>query len=130
MRRVSLDEPQALEVVAADPMPGRLPRRSVPAGLWTAYRQAERQLLDLPSPDALSRYKGAVRQLAAHALASYEAATEFHFGCRGGFKRLVYIRALEQTLDELTPGQVTKWAGVRLLQRLDLVRGLLLDLFA
>jgi uncharacterized protein YaaR (DUF327 family) len=111
---------------AAPPRPAPV---SVPPVVWTSYRAAEEELLELPTYDTLKRYKRAVQELMARTLASQEPTTDLHVS-RHGFKRLVYVHALEQSLDEITSDRLREWSGVQLLQRLDLVRGLLVDLFA
>lgn len=111
---------------AAPPRPAPV---SVPPVLWTSYRTVEEELLELPTYDSLKRYKRAVQELMARTLASQEPTTDLHVS-RHGFKRLVYVHAVEQSLDEITSDRLREWSGVQLLQRLDLVRGLLVDLFA
>lgn len=102
---------------------------SVPPSLWDSYREAEEDLLELPTYDTLRRYKRAVQEVMKRALASKRPAIDMHVS-RHGFKRLVYVQAVEQSLDEITPEKLRDWHGVQLLQRLDLIRGLLVDLFA
>jgi len=101
---------------------------AVPLSLWDGYRAAEEDLLDLPTYETLRRYKRAVQELLKRALASKRPVMDMHVS-RHGFKRLVYVHAVEQSLDEITPDRLREWQGVKLLQRLDLIRGLLLDLF-
>lgn len=113
---------------AAPPRPAPV---SVPPALWAGYRAAEEDLLQLPTYDTLKRYKRAVQEIMGRTLTSQEPTTDIHVHVSGhGFKRLVYVHAVEQSLDELTPDRLREWSDVQRLQRLDLVRGLLVDLFS
>lgn len=102
---------------------------SVPEAVWRRYQMADADLRLAPSNQALAAYKAAVGQLVEHAVAGAEDKPPGYVDERDRFRRLVYLQALEQSLEELTADQLKKGAPVRLIQRLNLIASLLMDLF-
>lgn len=104
-------------------------RESWPPSLWQAYRDAEQQLLHVPTEDALHGFRQTVQKMLRYALRSHHPTTEGFLSNAGGFRRLVRVQAIEESLKAITPEHLDKLNGIRLLAHLDLIRGMLVDIF-
>lgn len=100
-----------------------------PPSLWQAYRQAERQLLSVPTQDALQGFRHTVQKMLRYALRSHQPTTDGFLSNSGGFRRLVRVQAIEESLKAITPEYLDRLNGIRLLGHLDLIRGMLVDIF-
>lgn len=108
----------------------REPPRTPPVSQarWSALALCERHLLASPTPARMDAYLTAIRGLLADALQSQKAEVGPYFSPKGRFRQMIFIRQLNDELDELVRDLRDGRLGTGIAERVDAIRGLLLDI--
>lgn len=97
--------------------------------LWQQLSQYEYAVLDNPSDPYLEQYMGIVRNMLKQALKRHRAELAPYWSPTGRFRQMVHVvqvnDALEAVVTDIRSGHV----GTELARRLDIIRGLLVDLW-
>ena len=95
---------------------------------WSQLASCERHLLASPTPARMDAYLAAVRALLADALQLQKAEVGPYFSPKGRFRQMIFIRQLNDELDELVRDLRDGRLGTGIAERVDAIRGLLLDI--
>ncbi|MCY0886435.1 MAG: DUF327 family protein [Firmicutes bacterium] len=114
------------------PAPGRArtPVRDLTASpAWRRLLQLEAELVAVPGPDTVQRYRQHVRTLLNRLLERATAARLPPLSARGRFQQLFVVARIDWELAEIGRQALTAHPGTALLGHLDALKGLLVDLW-
>lgn len=97
--------------------------------LWQKLTQQEYAVLDNPDDPYLDQYLSIVRAMLSRALERHRAKSAPYWSPKGRFQQMVHVHEVNQALDDLVADIRTGHRGTQLARRLDIIRGLLLDLW-
>ncbi|MCY0878409.1 MAG: DUF327 family protein [Firmicutes bacterium] len=97
--------------------------------IWEELRQREQRLLQDPTDPHITQYLDTVRDLLNHALKRHQAKSQTYWSPKGRFRQMIHIVQVNRALDDLVNDVRRRRGAWQLARHLDLIRGLLLDLW-
>ncbi|MHB1954015.1 MAG: DUF327 family protein [Sulfobacillus sp.] len=96
---------------------------------WNQLQEAETGLLRMTTLTSLDHYIHAVRDVLSKALQKQTAEISVYMSPQGRFRQMVHIRHLNTELAALHRDVRDGHKGSRLMERLDAIRGILVDIW-
>ncbi len=127
-------QPLSVSTLIGPPMsappgkPSRPQDRSTAIPGWERLETAETSLVRDTTLATLGEYVHAVRNVLALALSRHTAEVGYYLSPKGRFRQMVHIRHLNSELEALHQDVRSGRRGSTLMERLDAVRGILVDL--
>ena len=97
--------------------------------LWQRLSASESAVLEKPTDPHLTQYLDTVRDLLNQALKRHQAKSSTYWSPKGRFRQMVHIVEVNRALDDLLEDIKNRRPATQLAKRLDIIRGLLVDLW-
>ncbi len=95
---------------------------------WARLDRQEQQLLARMSLDAVDAYARTVKDILTAALGEHQTEIGGYFSPSGGFRYMVRIKSVTTELENLRQALIRRSPANMVMQRMDLIRGLLCDI--
>ncbi len=95
---------------------------------WARLDRQEQQLLARMSLDAVDAYARTVKDILTAALGEQQTEIGGYFSPSGGFRYMVRIKSVTTELENLRQALIRRSPANMVMQRMDLIRGLLCDI--
>ncbi|MCY0899172.1 MAG: DUF327 family protein [Firmicutes bacterium] len=102
---------------------------SVEAALWEELTHSEQRLLEDPTDPHITQYLDTVRDLLNQALKRHQAKSQTYWSPKGRFRQMIHIVQVNRALDDLVNDVRQRRGAWQLARHLDVIRGLLIDLW-
>jgi hypothetical protein len=110
-------------------VPNRKDWTTMDEALWESLSSHEYTVVDNPTDPHLEQYLAIIKALINRALERHRAKSAPYWSPKGTFRQMVYVNQVNHALDQLVADIRDGHPATRLAQRMDAIRGLIVDLW-